>query len=186
MQNDAQEIKDFRNRPLLFIDLEFSGLDARIHEILEVGAITVDPTTLEIKEEYEAKIKPLHIENADPKALEINGYNQKDWQNGIEITEALNKLNQMAPQGMIVGWNMAWDTMFLDIAYKNNNIKPVFDYHRIDVLGMAYTWALKHPEIRDVKLSAFCRHFEIERKNAHTALADTKATYEVFLRLLGN
>ncbi|MBI3290029.1 3'-5' exonuclease [Candidatus Microgenomates bacterium] len=177
-------IIDFRTRPLLFIDLEFSGLDPRIHEILEVGAIVVDPTTLEIKKEYEVKTKPLHIENADPKALDINGYKKEDWENAVEISEALNNLNQIAPNGMIVGWNVAYDCMFLDMAYRNNNIKPAFDYHKIDILALGWKYALTHPEIADVKLSGFCKHFGIDRKNAHTAMADIKATYEVFIRLI--
>lgn len=182
MQN--QQITDFRERPLLFIDLEMTGLDPRVHEILEVGALLVDGGTLEIKSEYETKIKPENIENADPKALELNRYQEKEWTKAVPLRQVLEKLNELAPQGMIAGWNITFDWMFLEMAYRQHDIKPAFDYHKIDVLGIAWYWALKHPEIKEVKLSKFCEYFKIDRKDAHRALADIKATFAVFKKLV--
>lgn len=180
----SPDIKNFRERSLLFVDLEFTGLDPRINEIVEVGAILVDGKTLEVKKEYEAKVKPLHIENADPVSLQINGYKKENWKQAKSIKTVLRDLNKMAPHGVIAGWNVTYDWMFLEMAYRNNNIKPAFDYHKLDVLAIAYAYALKNPEIREVKLSALVEHFKIQRKEIHRAFADIKATYEVFMKLI--
>ena len=178
------DIQNFRERDLIFVDLEFSGLDPRINEILEVVSIIVDGTTLEIKKEYEAKVKPLHIENSDPVSLQINGYKKENWTKAKSIKTVLRDLNKMAPHGVVTGWNVTYDWMFLEMAYRNNNIKPGFDYHKLDVLAIGYVYALKHSEIREVKLSAFVEHFKIERREIHRAFADIKATYEVFMKLI--
>lgn len=177
------QFNDFRDRPLLFIDLEFSGLNPLEHEILEVGALVVDGRTLEIKQEYEAKVAPVHIENADPEALKINGYTTEAWVDAKPIAQMLNDLNALAPNAMIVGWNVTYDWIFLDIAYRKAGIKPAFDYHKIDVLGMAWIKLFNNLEFKLIKLSETCKLLGVNRVEKHKAMADIRDTYEVFRRL---
>lgn len=179
-----QQFTDFRDRPLLFIDLEMSGLNPLEHEILEAGALVVDGRTLEIKQEYEAKIKPHHIETADPEALKINGYAAEKWVDAKSITDLLNDLNILAPGGMITGWNVAFDWMFLDVAYRKAGIKPAFDYHKIDVLGMTWIKLFNNTDFKLIKLSEACKLLGVNRTKKHRALADIKDTYEVFRKLV--
>lgn len=175
---------DFRDRPLLFVDLEMTGLDPTVHEIIEIGALVVDGRTLEVKQEYEAKVVPEHIETADPEALKINGYKAQDWKQAQPLEQVITTLNTIAPGAMVVGWNMAVDWSFLEQAHKKTEVKRSFDYHTIDVLPMAWAYAQNHPEIKEIKLSEFCKHFEIQREAKHRAMADIKATYELFRKLL--
>lgn len=180
------QFSNFRDRPLLFIDLEMTGLDPTIHEIVEVGALVVDGKTFEVKKEYEAKVKPSHIQTADKKALEINGYAREKWENAKPLKQALEELSELAPGAIPAGWNIGVDKMFLDFAFITAGIKPSYDYHTIDV----HTLAWKHifPDtsiaVTEVKLSRVCKHFGIKRGEKHRAMADIKATYELFLKLV--
>lgn len=176
--------EDFRDRPLLFVDLEMSGLDPTRHEITEVGALVVDGKTFEVKREYETKVKPEHIETADKTALRLNGYKSELWNDAKPLREVLLELNKLAPGAMIVGFNVTFDWMFLELAYRKYGIEPSFDYHKIDVLGIAWAHVLPDPRVKEVKLSELCRHFEIKRTEKHRALADIKATYELFCKLV--
>ena len=76
---------------LAFIDIETTGLNFLKHEIIEIGCVVTTPN-LEIIEEFELKIKPENIENADPVALKVNHYNSSDWEGAMSLEKAINIL----------------------------------------------------------------------------------------------
>ena len=45
-----------KRRPLVFVDLEFSGLDLG-NEVIEIGCLIVDQKTWKVKKEWLAKIQ---------------------------------------------------------------------------------------------------------------------------------
>lgn len=173
-------IADFRERKLLFIDLEMTGLNPLIHEIIEMGAIVVNGKTLEIEKEYEVKVRPEHIESATPEALEINGYNPEKWKDAISLNTALTELGQLAPEGLLAGWNIGTDKMFLEIAYIKQNLKFPFDYHALDIVPMAWLYGQSDPGLKELRLSSLCERLGLVRVDHHRALADIRTTVEVF------
>jgi len=74
------------DRDLCFFDLETTRLDLKA-EIIEIGAIRVEPRGLKVLNELELKIKPLRIEAADPEGLAISGYNENDWMEAVALEE---------------------------------------------------------------------------------------------------
>ncbi|MCE9517381.1 3'-5' exonuclease, partial [Candidatus Nomurabacteria bacterium] len=70
---------DISKRPIAMTDLETSGAVFGEHEILEIGLVLFDQHTFEIIDTLNIKIKPEHIENAVPAALERNGYKAENW-----------------------------------------------------------------------------------------------------------
>lgn len=175
---------NFRGRPLLFIDLETTGLDPTKHEIIEVAALLVDGKTLQIKKEYETKVQPEHIETADKRALQIVGYSPPAWEKAKPLKTVLLDLNKLAPGGMIIGHNITFDWTILELAYRRFEIPWAFDYHRLDVLSIAYAHALSDSKIKQLRLEVLSDHFGIKRKRAHRAMDDIKATYELFRKLV--
>lgn len=178
------DIIDFRDRPLLFIDLEMTGLNPLTHEIIEIGAVVVNGRTLEVEKEYEAKIQPKHIELATAEALQINGYTPEKWRDARPLVDVLNELNTLASKGMIAGWNVWVDAKFLEIAYLKENVPWDFDYHVLDVIPMAWEYAQKDPELKELRLSALCERIGVPRDNMHQALADIQTTVAVFKKLV--
>ncbi len=74
---------DISKRPIAMTDLETSGAVFGEHEILEIGLVLFDQHTFEIIDTLNIKIKPEHIENAVPAALERNGYKPENWIDAI-------------------------------------------------------------------------------------------------------
>ena len=77
-----------RKHNLAFIDIETTGLNFLKNEIIEIGCVISSPG-LKMIEEFELKIKPEQIENADPVALKVNHYNEKDWIDAYGLEEAI-------------------------------------------------------------------------------------------------
>ena len=76
-----------RQVPVVFLDVETTGLDPRAHEIVEIAIVALDGQVL-----LDTKVKPQNIEAASPRALEINGYNEADWADAPTFDEIKGKV----------------------------------------------------------------------------------------------
>lgn len=175
---------NFRKRPLVFVDLETTGLNPLEHEIVEVACLVADGQTFEIQKKYIDKVKPEHIETASPEALKIIGYSESRWKDARPAREVLEKVGKLAPGGMITGWNVSFDWWFLQLAFKKHGISCPFDYHAIDVMSIAYAKLWKKVEISQLGLRKIAPHFGIKLGKEHGALEDITATYKIFKKIM--
>jgi DNA polymerase III alpha subunit (gram-positive type) len=131
-------------RKILFIDLETSGLDSSIHEILEIG-LQVQDDTGHGRPVYDKKVRPTRIHTAEEKALEVNGYNDWDWRAAIELEPILQILSPFMQDAVVVGWNVSFDWSFLCAAWREHNIK-IPNVRLMDAMTLHYArhgqWSL--------------------------------------------
>lgn len=172
-----------RKHNLAFIDTETTGIDINKHEIIEIGCV-LTTNKLEIIEEFEIKIKPEHIENADPVSFKINHYNEKDWEDACTLKEAMNIFSEKVKDCIMVGQNVAFDSGFLENAFSKTDILNKMHYHKLDTISI--TWAKLHEDsdIDHFSLRELCKAFNIKNENPHNALSDAKATYELYKKLM--
>ncbi len=183
IKTDATKIV-LRDRPLIFLDLETTGLEVQKQEIIEIGAIKVEQKKpFKILDELSIKVLPTHLETADKNALKIVGYNERDWQEAISLTDALKKLDEFARDGVLVGYNVSFDWAILDKAYYLLGKQDPFYYHRLDVMPMAFLKLNLKRSLQRFSLGEVCQYLKINRDKKHQALADSKATYLVFKKL---
>ena len=174
----------FKDRNLIFFDTEVSSLFFD-NEITELGWLVVNPQTLEIKQEKDIKIKIEHIENADPKSLELSHYSNDLWTDAISLPEALEMFQQNCKGGVLVGYNVAYDWEWIERAFHKVGIfPPLFHYHKLDVLSMAYIKLKDKTEITKFSLTEICNYFNISRNIEHNALEDARAAFEVYKKLV--
>jgi DNA polymerase III alpha subunit (gram-positive type) len=169
---------------LAIVDLETSGLDENIHEILEIGVLVYDPRQEKIIDEYETKVMPSHIHTAQTKALEMNGYANNPSLYTNSLNSALIKVNSLVKGCMIMNQNCEFDIKFLRKAMSDLGIEPSFDRHRkLDLMAMAW-FAVKDTDIKGMSLEKLCDHFDISNVGAHGALTDCKRALGVYLSLV--
>ncbi|MCX7928184.1 MAG: 3'-5' exonuclease [Patescibacteria group bacterium] len=181
---EEKEKFDFRDRKLVFIDLEMSGLDVLTHEVLEIGLVVVEQKSLQVLTKKSIKVAPTKLKDADPVALEIIKFRDEDWKDSVDIVTALNILNDLADKAMLIGWNIAFDWSFLGLSFEKARIKPKFDYHFLDVISLAYIYFKNRNKPSKLSLRTIARELEIKVDDVHGALTDAYATYEVYKKLV--
>lgn len=173
-----------RSRPLIFLDIESTGLEIQKHEIIEIGALKVNPKRpFNVLEEFEVKVAPERLKEADEDALKIVGFSKEEWAGAVTIAEALKKLDRFAEGGTLVGFNVTFDWAMLDRAYFLAGRTDPFHYHRLDVMSMVYEKLYSKPSIKRFSLGEVCKYLGIERKTKHRALDDARVTYLAFKKL---
>jgi DNA polymerase III epsilon subunit-like protein len=181
-----------RNHRLAFIDTESTGFDPDTHELIEIGVVLVDQNwesgtpVFTVVEEFDIKIKPTHIETADPISLKINKYDPALWQEAKTLAEAMREFSEKTKDCIMVAHNLCGDAEFLARAFKETSVPNKMHYLRLDTISMAFA-KLHHRDKDDIdkySLRTLCEYFQIEHKNAHTALADAQALFELFKKLI--
>lgn len=177
--------KDFRDRSLIFIDLEMTGSDPEIHEIIEAGWLIAESRTFKILSEYDAKIRPEHLERADPEGLRVAGFSKEKWVKAKDLKHVLMKLAKVAPNALLVGSAVYHDWEFLERGFDKYGIMPKFNFHLLPLDAMAYIKLYKDEKIQSTSLrSGLARYFGIKYPEQHGALVDAKLSYEVFIKLM--
>jgi len=121
-----------QKRPRAFIDVETTGLDPNIHELIDFAACFEDGT------EVHFKVRPCRIDSADPKALAINGYAEKDWIGALDPQEAAKRIASLLKEHTLVGHNVNFDVSFLRALLQRTQTEVTLGYHLIDTITLAY------------------------------------------------
>ncbi len=176
---------------LAFIDLETTGFDPERHEILEIGGIIVKQIPvegrgpkLEVIEEFEYKVKPEHLETADPEALRINSYNDADWLFASNLESVMKEVQTKTADCIMAGQNVYFDFKFLEAAFKKTGLENKMHYHRLDLIPMAFAKNYHNNDLGWYNLDSLARFYGISNDKAHTALADIRTTFEIYKKVL--
>lgn len=171
---------------LAFIDVETTGTDPKVHEIIEIAAIIarLKDGVLTITDQLDLKVQPKHIETAEPAALRVNGYDEADWLFAVSLEEAMQSFAKKTEGAVFVAHNVIFDHSFVQAAFESTGIENAMHYHKLDTISVAFASLHNSDDISKLSLRALCQHFEIENKAAHSAYADAYATYELFKKML--
>lgn len=157
------------------IDLELSGFDPIKDEIIEIGFIFFEMTggKPQIVEEWSQVFKP-HRE-VHPKILGLTGIKQEELDNAPEFNEHRDFLQKKLGGVILVGHSVSVDARFLEAA----GIK--LSGSIADTLDLVQFLLPTH---HSYNLENLMHYFGISHKEAHRALADSRASISIIERLL--
>ena len=183
-----------RGNILCSVDVETTGLDPAVAEIIQFGAVEVLDGLLPGRS-FTTLIRPNRPEMADPKALEVSGLTLADLEDAPSQERAADMMEEWADsirkKGRIVllAHNSVFEIKFLTAWLGPKRYESVFHFHTRDsMLAAIYVndWCVSHghePKFPLVSLKAMCKQLGVINKKAHDALADSKAALEVYRRL---
>lgn len=171
-------------RPIAITDVETTGLDFAIQEIVEIGLVVVDQKTLEILDTFDVKVKPEHIETANEFALNLNGYNETDWKNAITLKEAMSIYGEKTKDAIFCAHNMTFDWSFIFEAFRKTGIKNQMDHHRIDLFTMIWM-KFRNSSFEKFSLNEAAKRLGVpEEPIPHRAINGTMTAYEIYKKLV--
>ena len=175
-----------RQKLTCFVDTETSGLSPTEHEILEFGAIL--ETRMMGPQEVTFRMKPEHLERAEPKALEVNGYTPENWKASHAWSQSSGALAMWQTLGdaILIGHNVQFDVGFINETLKRHvgalgGTPQRVGIHVVDT----QTLAMEHLVpigLQSLKLGEVCKFLGIPPGN-HTALGDARACRTVYYLL---
>ncbi len=174
---------EFFDRPLAFTDVETTGRDPLVHEIIEIGLVVADQRTLAVIDELEVKVRPTHIDLAEPRALEVNGYRPEDWTGAVSLREAIAAYAEKTREAILIAHNATFDWDFVRMAFRTTGVSDQMDFHRLCCMSMAFA-KLKRSGLRKFGLIHVARHLGVpEEPLPHRAVHGARTVYEVYKRL---
>lgn len=177
---NKRSIKDL---DFAFIDTETTGTDFN-HELIEIAVIRASSYDFTILEEWETKIKPRHIESAEEAALKINHYNDKDWEEAVDLETALKTFLEKTENTVLVGHNLTFDWTYIHKSLAEFNLKPTFHFKSLDTISLAWQKLRRDSGIRSFSARELADYFDIEQIKPHSALDDARTAYKIFLKLV--
>lgn len=183
------------------IDFETTGRRPGYSEIIQIAILPLDADfrPLDSVRPFYINIKPAHPERAERGAFNVHGLDidmlllhAPEQDRAVDLLyEWFNRLD--LPQNKVIvplAHNWAFESAFLKGWLGPDMVDQMFHSHARDSMLLAialndraYTLGEKLPFSR-VSLPALCAQLGVTNDNAHDALADCKATAEVYRRLL--
>lgn len=170
---------------LFVVDLEMSGPNAQMHEVLDIGGVraSLAPGVPE-EEAWGARVKPRHIGNAVPGALKVVGYSPKGWKDAMDLEKAFIRFEEVGRGTVITGWGIGQDIAFLSESFRRLKRPWPFALIALDVQPIARKLLKGTGSVDKFNLGHVADRLGIGRLGEHGALADAYATYDVLVKLL--
>uniref|UniRef100_A0A6M3L303 Putative exonuclease n=1 Tax=viral metagenome TaxID=1070528 RepID=A0A6M3L303_9ZZZZ len=195
VQKDTPIFSDRRTSKILWLDLETTGLDHEKCAVLQIGVVV--EKNGKIEEEREFLMRPFIGADIEERALFLNRRSQQEIYNYPSMDETMeefiNFLNshiikhKKTDKFVIAGYNVRFDVDFLrtyfeyfgaEKSFSNYFFSPLLDVMALVAIAINFQ-GLRLPNYR---LLTVCNTYGVRFK-AHDAIADVKATRELYNKL---
>ena len=133
----------------IFLDIETTGLDSKVHRPIEIAFKVLDAGTHELKSSFQRIVKwpQEHWEARDPVSTEINGFTWEEVSAGLDpeevgrlIKEEFTRLRIIRGEAVFICQNPSFDRAFF------SHLVPVYTqeklnwpYHWLDFASMYWS-----------------------------------------------
>lgn len=169
-----------KEAPLLALDLEMTGLNPKIDQIISIGLMPIVNGQIKLNKGEHKLIK---ISGSVGQSATIHGLVDADLQQAMPLDEALNWLFQQAMGSVLVGHHIPLDISFIEQALFKLR-KRKYRLYAIDTLRIEHQRLLrKQPMLKEgeLRLSNCRNRYNLPNYDAHNALLDALSSAELLL-----
>ena len=158
-------------RPLVFIDLETTGINVASDRIVEISSLKISPNG---NEQWMTTLVNPGIP-IPPKVTAIHGISDADVAEAPTFKEIAKNLTSFLEGCDLAGFNaMKFDIPVLAEEFLRANVD--FNFTKRKYIDVQVIFHKKEQRTLEAAVKFYCKK---ELENAHSAKADTEATYEV-------
>lgn len=163
-------------KSIVFFDLETTGINPATDRIVEISLLKVWPNGKQESKTY--RINPeMPI---PPRATEVHGITDEDVRNAPTFKMIAAELVNILSDADIAGYNCnKFDIPLLAEEFIRADVE--FDFKKRNIVDVMVIFMKKEPRNLEAAYRFYCNK---ELENAHSANADTLATFEVFAKQL--
>lgn len=183
LDNDVRPSRDYKGKSILsvledfvVIDLETTGLEPQLDEIIEIGIIRV--RSGEIVGQFNSLVKP--NEPIGGFITKLTGITNEMLSGAPSIETVLSNAINFIGNNIVIGHNVNFDINFIYDTSMRLFSKP-FTNDFIDTLRLSRKL---FPEYQHNRLKDLAVRFEIQQSIEHRALGDAIATYKCYKHLI--
>ncbi|MBQ3990230.1 MAG: 3'-5' exonuclease, partial [Bacteroidales bacterium] len=160
------------HKPIVFFDLETTGVNITTDRIVEISVVKVFPNGEEMRKTY--RINPeMPI---PPQATAVHGISDADVAECPKFKQKAKELVEIFSDADIAGYNSnKFDVPLLAEEFIRAGVD--FDLKKRNFVDVMSIFMKKEPRNLSAAYKFYCNG---DLENAHSANADTEATYEVF------
>jgi DNA polymerase III alpha subunit (gram-positive type) len=158
-----------------FVDVETTGLDPSVHEIIEFAVAFEDGSSSTFK------LAPDNIASADPEALKVNGYTSAAWDDSFSQEQGAKEISKLLNECILIGHNIKFDYAFIEALCRKHQCQLNISYHTIDTVSLAYV-IMAPKGLNSLSLKSVCEHLGIKPEDSVHRAAEgairAKAVFE--------
>ncbi|WP_367389609.1 PolC-type DNA polymerase III [Lewinella sp. LCG006] len=182
----------FRNKRMVVLDTETTGLNPTTDRLLSIGAVAVKDQQIYVGDRFEAFFSNEGLYQAkERESVPVHGILQKHWAQLPDNQKILIDLLAYLKDSIIVGHHIAFDFAMLNNAFmaqlggplQNQVLDTAHLAQRLASPFAAYQAAPQ--EIGQYSLDQLCKVYNIPVEGRHTASGDAMLTALLLVKLLG-
>jgi len=173
----------YQGEELVSLDIETTSLDVSKAQILSIAAVIIKGNRVLSSEKLSLILSP--PKDLPRASVKIHKLRRIDLDEGLPVTEALEKMLKFIGNRPIVGYNVGYDLAVLD-----QHLRPLFDFsipnRYIDVMDLYRKKAQLSGGVEcqiNLSFEAIARSLDVPVLGRHTALGDAITTAIIYVRL---
>ena len=159
---------------LVFLDIETTGLNYDVDQIIEIGAIKVVGS--KVTEFHRIIRTDIHISEA---VRNLTGITDDMLKDGEELETSIREFNAFIKNSILVGYNLSFDLRFLNKAMEKQSLGPIHN-RTIELLREAKR---KNSFQTNYKFETTLKEYGITQKVPHRALEDARLSYNLYIQM---